>query len=799
MHAPAKSTLDMQVVFELEADRLGPSSPFTPALPESPPSTTCLLDIDACWIDWSPCDMVILSAGFSNSTPTSSPTARKSVDKDVAGDANHLQPPPRAGGPPLSTSGIPPPQAFPAVLSRPPIRPPISSISKSKFDLEPNPFEQSFSRSSTSIHSHQTGSSSEDIRRETGRTRRETETGGMTTSKMSSPPVGKTALPPVSALTSPAPLEPGPHFSWSGLSSSLRAGPLSPAMLTGPAGHNAMTHGPSALGANSASTGMTPQAGNGAFDPSNFRTGFTPGGGTGFTPGFGSMMGMGSMVNGMPAFPLPSPNTAAFLSMVTNNTPGGAGAGEGSNAASVVNGSQIGAASNANGPPGAAQGSINGDAAQARRTSNPAQNGPLPGGPGPSAMVDITPNTLNALTGVINQMDQEERQMEETRRYNGQQQVHPGHLGPQGPPPPPVQRPGQPDMPAHPVHPGQALMHHADSYFPHQPMGMQGGPGPHNGTGNPHQFHPGPMHGHGPPGPGGHPGPHGTLPPSHLHQGGMRPAQMDYVRTDTNGHPLPPPPGPEGPGGAQGAVNGLFLLSQAHQELSKREEQEQHVEPSKPGGKKGGKGANKRKSSDAAAPTKVKPPAKKSKKAAPVEPPSPDFMNSMGDSDDDMMGSMNGYDDDDMNRGDRKPETEEEKRKNFLERNRQGKSGSVLVVLVRSVLTRSTLLRSRSQMSTTQKGMAWPAPNQGRRAFGRKRTTPINHTKPHGRGRSHLCCAFVSPRLPRHASLHGSARDLASSAWHARSTCNARNDATTWTRARISRSSRFISTQQCSP
>lgn len=442
-------------------------------------------------------------------------------------------------------------------------------------------------------------------------------------------------------------------------------------MLTGPAGHNALTHGPSALGANSASTGMTPQAGNGAFDPSNFRTGFTPGGGTGFTPGFGSMMGLGSMVNGMPAFPLPSPNTAAFLSMVTNNTPGAAGAGEGSNAASVVNGSQIGAANNTNGPSGGAQGSLNGDAGQARRTSNPAQNGPAPGGPGPSAMVDITPNTLNALTGVINQMDQEERQMEETRRYNGQQQVHPGHLGPQGPPPPPVQRPGQPDMPVHPVHPGQALMHHADSYFPHQPMGMQGGPGPHNGTGNPHQFHPGPMHGHGPPGPGGHPGPHGTLPPSHLHQGGMRPGQMEYVRTDTNGHPLPPPSGPEGPGGAQAAVNGLFLLSQAHQELSKREEQEQHVDPPKPGGKKGGKGANKRKSSDAAAPTKAKPPAKKSKKAAPVEPPSPDFMNSMGDSDDDMMGSMNGYDDDDMNRGDRKPETEEEKRKNFLERNRQ--------------------------------------------------------------------------------------------------------------------------------
>lgn len=458
-----------------------------------------------------------------------------------------------------------------------------------------------------------------------------------------------------------------------------------------------MTHGPSALGANSASTGMTPQAGNGGFDPSTFRTGFTPGGGTGFTPGFGGMMGLGSMVNGMPSFPLPSPNTAAFLSMVTNNTPGAGGAGEASGGAgSTTNGGS--SATNTNG----GQTSSNGDGSQAAMSRSTAhggsQGGPPPGGPNPSQMVDITPNTLNALTGVINQMDQEERQREEGRRYSGQPPSYHAPLGPHGPPPPPPppaanQRPHGPDMP---VHPGATLMHHADSYFPQQHQQMsQGGQGPHNGTGNPHQFHPGPpMHGghmhHGPP--PGHPGSQGTLPPAHLHQGpggpgGMRPGQgMDYVRTDPNGHPIgPPPPGPPGPD-ASGAVNGLFLLSQAHQELSKREEQEQHVDPPKPvvggananasgGGKKGVKANNKRKSSEAPPPTKAKPAAKKSKKNAPApEPPSPDFMNSFGDSDDDM-GDMNGYDDDDGNRGDRKPETEEEKRKNFLERNRQGESG----------------------------------------------------------------------------------------------------------------------------
>jgi ATF/CREB family transcription factor len=673
-----------KIADDLPSPSLSPlhSSSDWPVPTSSIRSSSSLASDARCWIDWSP----LIIAPSVDILLVSAPTARKSLEKETT---NHLQPP----GKTSHASDIPPPQAFPAVLSRPPIRPPISSISKSKFELEPNPFEQSFSRSSTSIHSHHTGSSSEDFRREK-------ETGGATTTgtRKTSPPPNKTALPPVSALTSPAPLEPGPHFSWSGLSSSLRAGPLSPAMLTGPAGSHSMTHGPSALGANSASTGMTPQAGNGGFDPSTFRTGFTPGGGTGFTPGFGGMMGLGSMVNGMPSFPLPSPNTAAFLSMVTNNTPGAGGAGETSGAGSTVNGSS---ATNTNGGSQGQSSSNNGDGSQAslsRATTHGVQQGPPPGGPNPSAMVDITPNTLNALTGVINQMDQEERQREEgRRRYSGQQPPsYHGAIGPHGPsqpqaPPQAAQRPPGPDMP--PVHPGATLMHHADSYFPQQPQGMQqqGGPGHHNGTGNPHQFHPGPMHGHhhGPPGmPQGHPGPHGSLPPSHLHQGGagMHPGPgMDYVRTDPNGHPIgPPPPGPAGPD-ASGAVNGLFLLSQAHQELSKREEQEQHVDPPKPvvpaaGGKKGAKANNKRKTSEGAAPTKAKPPAKKSKKNAPApEPPSPDFMNSFGDSDDDM-GGMNGYDDDEGTspRGDRKPETEEEKRKNFLERNRQGECGDVI-------------------------------------------------------------------------------------------------------------------------
>lgn len=517
----------------------------------------------------------------------------------------------------------PAPIPFPAVLSRPPIRPAITSISKSKFDLEPNPFEQSFSRSSTSIHSHYTAASADstddvnkDVRRDS--TQEAKATGGRSGSQDSQE---GTALPPVSALTSPAPMEAHPHFSWSGLSSSLRAGPLSPAMLTGPAGSH-LHHGPSALGqTGETSASMTPQPGTAGFDPSTFRTGFTPGAGNGFTPGFGGMMGLSSMVNGMPSFPLPSPNTAAFLNNFTNNTPG-------------VNGAN---GSNTHIQQGASDVMLHEGQSNRSLSSHPhmqAANRSQANGINPSAMVDITPNTLNALTGVINQMDSEERAREEVKRYNNQngQETHQQQLD-QG-------RQGQENRSQQ-----RGQMHHADSYFPQQ-IDQNGHPVVSNGTGNPHQFHPGAMHGN-------HMMQHGSMPPSHLHtQPGMLPSHMDYRRNDQAG------------AAPSTAVDGLFLLSQAHQELSKREElKESSPEPIKNAPKKGAK-TSKRKNEDA--PVKTKPPAKRAKKsaAAQMEPPS-DF-----EMDDDEMGDVPGYDDG-QGGDNRKPETEEEKRKNFLERNRQ--------------------------------------------------------------------------------------------------------------------------------
>jgi ATF/CREB family transcription factor len=121
-------------------------------------------------------------------------------------------------------------------------------------------------------------------------------------------------------------------------------------------------------------------------------------------------------------------------------------------------------------------------------------------------------------------------------------------------------------------------------------------------------------------------------------------------------------------------------LSQAHQELTKREEAQRagNGAPGQNGnGSVASKRGQKRKSYDAAAAAQAAsaPPVKgitkrtRSSNARKTATPSDDDMDDMDDDmDDDMMGDMP------PSKGGRnkKPETEEEKRKNFLERNRQG-------------------------------------------------------------------------------------------------------------------------------
>lgn len=129
----------------------------------------------------------------------------------------------------------------------------------SKLSLEPNPFEEQFGSGSGAVETP-----------------------------------GGTKLPSVAALTSPSSLLPGngvsTPFNWGG--GSLRTGPLSPAMLSGPANDY---------------FGDTSHSLRGGFTPneSSLRTGLTPG-------------GSGSM------FPAPSPNSQALFNQLAGGaaTPG---------------------------------------------------------------------------------------------------------------------------------------------------------------------------------------------------------------------------------------------------------------------------------------------------------------------------------------------------------------------------------------------------------------------------------------------------------------------------------------------
>lgn len=465
-------------------------------------------------------------------------------------------------------------------VQRPPLRP--NAVARSRLEQEPNPFEQSFR------DSHGPGTSDRDT-----------------------PPRGTdatstrhNALPPLSSLTSPAAADPT-QFPWLA-NQSLRSGPLSPAMLTGPQGANQ----------SSTSNNLRSNEGNaeGGFESSGFRTGFTPGTGSGFTPGYNSFIN--SSLNSLP---IPSPNTAAFLNSITNVTPLGESS-EIAQAAAAQAQAQGQTASNASSASQNSQSQSSTEPLQPpsaippHMQPHPHQPHPLSHAHSPAnnhsahpGQDTITPNTLNALTGVFGDMSRA-----------------------------PAGAPGQnqffaPAMSAHPGHPGH--------------------------PGHPHTAHPGI------PGVAGVPGVHGV--PGH--PGVQLPmGYVDYAQHNANA--------------ASQAANGLFLLSQAHQELSKREEAE-GTPGSAVGGptgrsSRGGKGSNtstpqtgsKRKSDGAARGNAKK--GKKATGAAAIAASIP--VQKKGGS---SSGSGNGSEDEDdgNDRKEQKFETEEEKRKNFLERNRQGK------------------------------------------------------------------------------------------------------------------------------
>lgn len=190
------------------------------------------------------------------------------------------------------TSG-PPPKSIP-------IRPPPRPL-RSNFDLEPNPFEQSFSASSSSIRTaaHLRSPARESLGPSSnGSSDTQASSDGRSHTPERIKPEDelspKPVLPPLASITSPA----DPSYSWfssSSFANSLRSGPLSPAMLAGPQHQR---------------DAQASQASLTAFDPANFRTGLTPR--TGMTPGTGLTPLIGSGV----AFPPPSPGTAAFINMM---------------------------------------------------------------------------------------------------------------------------------------------------------------------------------------------------------------------------------------------------------------------------------------------------------------------------------------------------------------------------------------------------------------------------------------------------------------------------------------------------
>ncbi|CBQ71633.1 related to transcription factor ATFA [Sporisorium reilianum SRZ2] len=190
----------------------------------------------------------------------------------------------------------------PATATRPPAKPlrrssPVRSTAK--HHLEPNPFEKSFSSGPTSSESidrradlkaaadSKPNLSTPPLSTRPGAAYRDRTFSNSKshTSPQESASTPKPLLPPVASITSPAG-ESNPYPWSAGLTSSLRSGPLSPAMLAGPQSSH--------------------------FDPNSFRTGFTPDLSnfkTGLTPLGGGM-----------SFPPPSPNTAAFLAAMVNNT-----------------------------------------------------------------------------------------------------------------------------------------------------------------------------------------------------------------------------------------------------------------------------------------------------------------------------------------------------------------------------------------------------------------------------------------------------------------------------------------------
>ncbi|GAA5864162.1 hypothetical protein JCM3774_001239 [Rhodotorula dairenensis] len=173
---------------------------------------------------------------------------------------------------------------------------------------EPNPFEQSFGplASNGAGGGHNASSSGQKP------TDGSLTAGGGRRARSTSPsslmprmtPGGSQRLPPLALMQSPG----GGELAAFGWGDSLRTGPLSPALLNGPAGTSSAT-GRDDLFGSSIKTGLTPFLAGGAGPAAIHGTS-------------AAAAAAAAQTSGGVSFPPPSPATAALFALMTNNTPG---------------------------------------------------------------------------------------------------------------------------------------------------------------------------------------------------------------------------------------------------------------------------------------------------------------------------------------------------------------------------------------------------------------------------------------------------------------------------------------------
>ncbi|KAF8631302.1 hypothetical protein AX15_002620 [Amanita polypyramis BW_CC] len=184
---------------------------------------------------------------------------------------------------------------------------PPARQNRSDFDLEPNPFEQSFApsrsvpsnvRNASPLRDPTAPPSADSLQNDPDRPNsRDSNPRSSAPHQRSVSP--RPVLPPLSSISSPS--NPA-TYAWynNSIQNSLRAGPLSPAMLTAPQANSDQPPPHLPFDSTAFRTGLTPRSG---LTP---RTGLTPG--TGLTP----------LVPPSVAFPA-SPGTAALLALMNNN------------------------------------------------------------------------------------------------------------------------------------------------------------------------------------------------------------------------------------------------------------------------------------------------------------------------------------------------------------------------------------------------------------------------------------------------------------------------------------------------